>query len=116
MLEPAQLSQLARAVDARVLVALGPADGFEIWDKAQRIAETSETIEHLILVTCLGEAADGVPDFGAALAAQPDALTFRRAIKPDDTAIYLHTGGTTDTPKFTPGSFVTELVACPTYM
>jgi fatty-acyl-CoA synthase len=99
MLEPSQLNQLVRSAGARVLVALGPADGFEIWDKARRITEQSDQIEHLLQVTCLGDAAPDAPDFGAALAEQPGALTYTRNIKPDDTAIYLHTGGTTGAPK-----------------
>lgn len=99
MLEPSQLNALVAAAGAKVLIALGPADGFGIWDKAQRIADDSDQIEHLIQVSALGEAVPGAPDFGALLPEQPGTLVFNRAIKPDDTAIYLHTGGTTGAPK-----------------
>ncbi len=99
MLEPLQLNALVAAAKAKVLVALGPADDFGIWDKARRIAQESDQIEHLIQVSALGEADPNAPDFAALLAGQPAELSFQRAIRPDDTAIYLHTGGTTGAPK-----------------
>jgi fatty-acyl-CoA synthase len=99
MLEPSQLNALVAAAGAKVLVALGPADGFGIWDKACRIAQDSDQIEHLIQMSALGEAAPDAPDFATAMAEQPATLAFKRAIRPGDTAIYLHTGGTTGAPK-----------------
>ena len=99
MLEASQLNALVTAAKAKVLIALGPADGFGIWDKAQRIADDSDQIEHLIQVSALGQADPDALDFAAALKEQPNTLTFKRAIRPDDTAIYLHTGGTTGAPK-----------------
>lgn len=99
MLEPAQLTEIVRASETSVLVALGPADGFGIWDKACRIKENIPQIEHLIQVRMPGGAIAEAPELGALLREQPAELAFDRAIKPDDTAIYLHTGGTTGAPK-----------------
>ncbi|NQV55165.1 MAG: AMP-binding protein, partial [Rhodospirillales bacterium] len=39
MLEPRQITEIIRTSGAKLLVALGPADGYEIWDKARAVRD-----------------------------------------------------------------------------
>jgi fatty-acyl-CoA synthase len=112
LLEPYQLVEILRAADTRVLVALGPAPGSDIWDKVLRIRAELPGLAAIVAVGGASVAtatpggpppADGtvpVYDFDALVGAQrPDGLASRRTIDPQDTAAYFHTGGTTGTPK-----------------
>lgn len=117
LLEPHQLVEILRAADTRVLVALGPMPGSDIWEKVQRIRAELPSLEAIVVVGGAqvatarpvvagvppSRSADGLApiyDFDALLAVQrADALASGRHIGPDDTAAYFHTGGTTGTPK-----------------
>jgi len=119
LLEPHQLVEILRAANTRVLVALGPMPGSDLWDKVLRIRAELPALAAVVAVggaavATAGPAeacavAAGAPggtgpcpvfDFDALLAAQPaDSLDSGRAIGPDDVAAYFHTGGTTGTPK-----------------
>jgi len=116
LLEPHQLVEILRAAGTRVLVALGPVPGSDVWEKVQRIRAELPALAAVVAVggasvATAGPAdaaavaagtAQGCPvfDFDALVAAQPsEALLSGRAIGPDDTAAYFHTGGTTGTPK-----------------
>jgi fatty-acyl-CoA synthase len=117
LLETYQLVEILRAADTKVLVALGPVPGADIWEKVQQIRSELPQLAAIVVVGG-GPVANtkpvpaGVPpypspdglapiyDFDALLAAQrPDSLVSGRTIQPDDTAAYFHTGGTTGTPK-----------------
>jgi fatty-acyl-CoA synthase len=115
LLEPHQLVEILRAARTRVLVALGPAPGSDIWEKVQRILPELPELAALVVVGGAGVATAGpadtararigdgpVPvfDFDTLIAAQPaDALVSGREIEPHEVAGYFHTGGTTGTPK-----------------
>ena len=100
LLESAQLREILRAANTRVLVALGPTPGSDIWDKVQAIRHDLPNLKAVVLVHAGAAAADGVVDFDALVATFPsDKLTSAREIAPDETAAYFHTGGTTGTPK-----------------
>ncbi len=117
LLEPYQLVEIMRAADTKVLVALGPAPGTDIWEKVQRIRAELPQLSAIVVVggasvataapVVAGQAipasADGLApiyDFDALVAAQrADALASGRTIRGDETAAYFHTGGTTGTPK-----------------
>jgi fatty-acyl-CoA synthase len=107
LLEPQQLVEILRAAGTRVLVALGPMPGSDIWDKVQRIRGELPGLKAIVVVGGARAVADaaGAPgpalhDFEALLDAQPaDALASGRRIAPEDVAAYFHTGGTTGTPK-----------------
>ncbi len=117
LLEVHQLVEIMRAAETKVLVALGPMPGSDIWEKVQRIRAEMPDLAAIVVVggasvatakpVKAGEprpqAADGfapIYDFDALLAVQrSDALASGRTIEPHDTAAYFHTGGTTGTPK-----------------
>jgi fatty-acyl-CoA synthase len=120
LLEPYQLVEIMKAADTKVLVALGPMPGVDIWEKVQRIRAELPSLAAIVVVNgaSVANAAPpvagdgpgrpprvpdgGVPlyDFDALLAAQRgDALASGRVFSADDTCAYFHTGGTTGTPK-----------------
>ena len=104
LLEPHQLAEILQAANTKVLVALGPTPGTDIWDKVERIRGAVPSLKAVLQVGGAGGGADdearGIHPFDTLLATFPgDRLTSGRRITPDDTAAYFHTGGTTGTPK-----------------
>ncbi len=100
LLEPGQLREILRAANARVLVALGPTAGADIWEKVQSIRADLPNLKAIVLVNAGVAAAEGVFDYDKLVAGFPaERLTSGRQIAPEDTAAYFHTGGTTGTPK-----------------
>lgn len=115
LLEPYQLAEILRAARTKVIVALGPTPGTDIWEKVQKILGELPELAAIVVVngasvaTAQGTAAgtpraSGAPvpiyDFDALIATQPaDRLVSGRKIGPDEVAAYFHTGGTTGTPK-----------------
>jgi fatty-acyl-CoA synthase len=89
MLEAKHLADILRAARTKVLVALGPTEGFEIWQKVESIRASLPGMQVLT-----------VEEFSRRLAGEPaDRLVFDRKRGPDDIAAYVHSGGTTGTPK-----------------
>ena len=100
LLEPGQIAEILRAANTRLLVALGPAPGSDIWDKVQRIRGELPNLKAIVVVNGAADEAGGVFSFDTTIAQYPaDRLTSGRQIRADDTAAYFHTGGTTGTPK-----------------
>jgi fatty-acyl-CoA synthase len=100
MLKPQQLAELVRATKAKVIVTLGPTPGYEIWENMQAIRSDIEPSVRILTVPGPGEAADPETDFDTVAARQPgDRLIFERKVAPDDLAAYVHSGGTTGSPK-----------------
>jgi fatty-acyl-CoA synthase len=100
MLEPSHWSGLIRASRAKVVVALGPTPGYEIWEKLQTIRADLPAGVRILSVQMPGDAPLASSDVEALAAKQPsDRLVFTRKAKPDDIAAYLHSGGTTGSPK-----------------
>jgi fatty-acyl-CoA synthase len=116
LLEPYQLVEIMKAADTRVLVVIGPMPGTDVWEKVQAIRAELPSLAAVVAVGGAGVAnarpedagrARGsddrlapIFDFDALVDAQPaDRLLSGRTIRPDDTAAYFHTGGTTGTPK-----------------
>jgi fatty-acyl-CoA synthase len=100
MLKPQQLAELVRATKAKVIVTLGPTPGYEIWENMQAIRSDIEPSVRILTVPGPGEAADPETDFDTLAARQPgDRLIFERKVAPDDLAAYVHSGGTTGSPK-----------------
>jgi fatty-acyl-CoA synthase len=100
MLEPVQLGGLVRATRAKVLVTLGPTPGYEIWEKVQAIRAALPPSVRILTVPGPGGAMDPSTDFDTLVARQRgDRLAFERKVEPDDIAAYVHSGGTTGSPK-----------------
>jgi fatty-acyl-CoA synthase len=99
LLEPAQLVQILRAARTKVLVALGPVPGSDIWAKVLRIRTELPELKAVVVVHGSADQADGVYDFDAVARYPSHQLTSGRQIGSQDTAAYFHTGGTTGTPK-----------------
>jgi fatty-acyl-CoA synthase len=101
-LEPHQIAEILVAAKTRVVVALGPAEGSDIWEKVQKLRASLPEDVSVVQVRVSGQRSTepGVIDFSEACAAQPgDRLAFDRTISSSDIAGYFHTGGTTGTPK-----------------
>jgi fatty-acyl-CoA synthase len=99
MLKAEQLAELVRSTKAKVVVTLGPTPGYDIWENMQAIrAEISPSV---CILTVPGPGGVVIPetDFDTLAARQPDRTLFERKIAPDDIAAYVHSGGTTGSPK-----------------
>ncbi len=130
MLDAGYVAGICEETKAEVLIALGPAPGSDIWDKAVQVAERVNTVHTILQVnlgTALGQpvahgpvgrmpARDGVRvlDFHATLAvARADRLAFDRTIDECDACAYFHTGGTTGYPKVAVHRHINEaFMAC----
>ena len=100
LLEAGQIAEILRAAKTKVLVALGPVPGTDIWAKVERIRGDLPDLKAILVVHGAPDAARGVHAFDALLDAQPaDRLVSGRTIAAGDTAAYFHTGGTTGMPK-----------------
>src|SRR5262249_52799432 len=100
MLEPSHWAGLIRASRAKVVVVLGPTAGYEIFEKFQSIRDELSPGVRVLTVQMPGDRQ--LPDSDVELLAsrQPgDKLAFSRKAGPDDIAAYVHSGGTTGSPK-----------------
>jgi fatty-acyl-CoA synthase len=100
MLKGDQLAELIRSTGAKVIVALGPTPGFEIWENLQAIRAAIPASVRVLTVSGPGGVTLADSDLMTLAAAMPaDRLTFARTVQPDDIAAYVHSGGTTSSPK-----------------
>ncbi|MEA2840097.1 MAG: fatty-acyl-CoA synthase [Methylobacteriaceae bacterium] len=100
LLEPHQIAEILRAAGTKVLVALGPTPGTDIWEKVLKIRNGLSGLEAILQVGGSCDEANNVYSFDAIVGRQPaDRVMSGREISPDDVAAYFHTGGTTGTPK-----------------
>ena len=100
MLEPEQLIELIRSTRARVVVTLGPTPGYEIWEHMQAIRARISPSVQILTVPGPGGAVIPDSDLDTLAARQPgDRLLFEREVEPEDIAAYVHSGGTTGSPK-----------------
>jgi len=100
LLEAAQIAEILRAARTKVLVALGPLPGTDIWAKVEKIRGQLPDLRAVVVVQGTPDAARQVHDFDALVGAQPsDRLASGRRIADTDVAAYFHTGGTTGMPK-----------------
>jgi fatty-acyl-CoA synthase len=96
MLEPEHWAALIKSSRAKVVVALGPTPGYEIWEKLQAIRGDIPAGVTVLSAQALGGPALPGSDFDLLASKQPgDALTFMRKAKRSDIAAYVHSGGTT---------------------
>ena len=102
-LEPGHIAHILRAARTKVLIALGPAEGFDIWQKVAQIRDELPDLRAILVVEPWGPPPDGTLSFDHTIAAQPDdRLVSGRQIRADEVAAYYHTGGTTGLPQLVP--------------
>jgi fatty-acyl-CoA synthase len=100
LLEPSQIAEILRAAGTKVLVALAPMQGSDIWEKVERVRSELPGLKAILQVNGPGDERNGVYSFDALLPKYAaDRLTSGRRIAAEDAAAYFHTGGTTGTPK-----------------
>jgi fatty-acyl-CoA synthase len=99
MLKPEHLVDLILNARTRVLVVLGPTPGYDIWENVQAVRAKLPGVR-ILSVQALGGGKLADSDFDALCAAQPaDRLVFERPVAPEDVGAYVHSGGTTGSPK-----------------
>ncbi|WP_315769328.1 MULTISPECIES: acyl-CoA synthetase [unclassified Bradyrhizobium] len=100
LLEPHQIAEILDAARTKVLVALGPVPGTDIWQKVEKVRGGLKHLKAIVQVHGGGDPANGIFAFNDLITPQPaDRLVSGRQIAASDTAAYFHTGGTTGTPK-----------------
>ena len=110
LLVAGQIADILRAAKTKVLIALGPLPGTDIWSKVERIRGQLPDLKAVVVVHGAADAANGVHAFDALADAQPaDRLVSGRQIAASDTAAYFHTGGTTGMPKLVRHSHANEV-------
>jgi len=102
-LEAGQIAHILRAARTKVLITLGPAEGFNTWEKVKRFRDDLSDLKAILVVGSSGLQPEGTLDFDALVAEQPaDRLVSGRVIESADVASYYHTGGTTGLPQLVP--------------
>ncbi len=115
LLSAAQIAEILRAANTKVLVVLGPMPGTDIWEKVQRVKGELPNLKAIVVVggaavaemdgasadiAQAGHARHAIINYDAVIGTFPaDRLTSGRRIAASDVAGYFHTGGTTGTPK-----------------
>ena len=100
LLEPAQIAEILRAANTKVLVTMSAQAGPDLWAKVERIRKDLPALKAIVVLKGPGNEADHVYSYEQLAAAQPsDRLLSGRHIAAGDTAAYFHTGGTTGMPK-----------------
>ena len=100
LLEPHQIGEILEAANTKILVALGPVPGTDIWKKVEQVRGKLKHLKAIVQVHGPGDPANRIYSFGDLIKEQPsDRLVSNRRISGDQTAAYFHTGGTTGTPK-----------------
>ncbi|GGC85053.1 acyl-CoA synthetase [Chelatococcus reniformis] len=116
LLEPHQIAEILEAAQTRVLVALGPMPGTDIWQKVEALRPQLKHLKAIVQVYGPGDPGNGIHSFAELIKQQPtDRLVSGRTISSDQIAAYFHTGGTTGTPKLvrhTHGNQVYQAWAC----
>jgi fatty-acyl-CoA synthase len=100
MLKSSQVIELIRSTGAKIVVALGPTPGYEIWENLQSVR--AEIPDGVRILTVPGPGGTALPDndLDTLAAQQPaDRLLFARNVAPEDVAALVHSGGTTGSPK-----------------
>ncbi|MFM9968754.1 MAG: acyl-CoA synthetase, partial [Burkholderiales bacterium] len=99
MLKADHWVELIKASNAKVVVALGPTPGYEIWENLQSVRDE---LKGVAIFSVKGPGGKVLADSDLDLARakfSADALSFKRDVKPDDVGAYVHSGGTTGAPK-----------------
>ena len=110
MLSAEAIVELIQTAGAKVIVALGPTPGFDIWEKLQSVR--GRLTGDLAVISVAAPGCSPLPQSDLdwmAVRLPGDRLTFEDRRGRDDLVAYIHSGGTTGTPKLvklTSGGFV----------
>jgi fatty-acyl-CoA synthase len=96
LLRASEIAALMRAAGTRVLVALGPQAGSDLWEKAMAAAEATPSLR---AVVALGDADPGVDYVHLASRLPCEDGPLDNPPAPGDIAALFHTGGTSGAPK-----------------
>lgn len=96
MLETSHIEELLISSGARVVIALGPTPGYDIWEKARKLSGRSL---QLLQVKGPGATVGCDLDFDRLCEGRAPDAQFGSLPGRDDIALYIHTGGTTSKPK-----------------
>lgn len=106
LLSEAKQIELMNVAKAKVLVTYGGVGDSNFWQKALNIQDKVPTLEKILVVApydepnCVEQYTGRIMDFVTALNSQvSDRLISQRQFHPTDIAAYIHTGGTTGSPK-----------------
>lgn len=100
LLEASQIVDILRAARTKVLIALGPLPGSDIWEKVVTIRPQVPSLITVIQVLGSPGPEKEWISFETQVEQYPaDRLLSERTIVPGDLAAYFHTGGTTGSPK-----------------
>jgi fatty-acyl-CoA synthase len=109
LLEPSTIRDICLAAGTKVLFALGPFPGSDIWDKAMAVRKDLPHLKAFIRVMGPGDEGKGIYGYEGTLSRyNRDRLDSGRVIDPQDIATIYHTGGTTGTPKLAPHTHYNE--------
>ncbi|VWX61632.1 Acyl-CoA synthetase [Burkholderiales bacterium 8X] len=102
-LEAGHIAHILRAAKTKVLIALAPREGYDIWDKVARIRQELPELKAILVVGRCGPMRGIEHDFDALADRQPsDRLMSGRQIAAGDIGALFHTGGTTGLPQLVP--------------
>jgi fatty-acyl-CoA synthase len=100
LLEAGQIAAILQAAGTKVLIALGPLPGSDIWEKVVAIRPEVPSLATVIQVLGTPHSEKEWLSFETQLEQSPaDRLLSGRSIASGDLAAYFHTGGTTGSPK-----------------
>lgn len=110
MLNAEVIQEICEHAKTRVLVALGPLPGSDIWEKVEKIRDHLPDLKTIIRVMGLSDAAAGIYGYEETVAKySADKLDSDRKINSDEIAAIYHTGGTTGIPKLAPHTHLNEV-------
>src|SRR5215471_298448 len=93
LLEPHQIAEILEAANTKILVALGPMPGTDIWQKVEQIRPQLKQLKAIVQVFGGGDPDKGIYAFNDLIKQQPsDRLVSGRKIHGGDIAAYFHTG------------------------
>jgi len=99
LLEAGQIAAILRAARTKVLIALGPLPGSDIWEKVVTIRPQVPSLTTVIQVLGPARPEKEWLSFETQLEQYQASRLSGRTIASDDLAAYFHTGGTTGSPK-----------------
>src|ERR1700748_2832620 len=95
LLEPHPIAEILDAANTKVLVALGPMPGTDIWQKVEQVRGKLKHLKAIVQVHGAADPANGIHAFNELIKAQPsDRLVSGRNISGSDIAAYFHNGRT----------------------